>query len=357
MHVLVDAERLRNPNNGLGQLCRFLGEELTRQRPNDALVTFLVPESRRGVFGPSVNYATPRWWQRIVPSGSYDVWHATHQDSPFVPSRGSRVVLTILDLNFLERPDYGPAKKARRLAAVQRRVDRASAIATISEYTASVVRQHVRVPQIPVRVIYLGNPLPPEVSSDAAGSANPALRGLTAGDRFLLFVGVLHPKKNVHTLLPTVAQLPDTKLVLAGPDGHSYAARLRAEVDSLGLHDRVLIPGAVDDETKRWLYQHASALAFPSLSEGFGLPVLEAMAHGKPAFLSRLTSLPEIGGDAAFYFDSFEPSEMARTIREGLEKMTTDPGSADRLRRHASQFTWSEAARDYWDLFAAVARK
>jgi glycosyltransferase involved in cell wall biosynthesis len=84
--------------------------------------------------------------------------------------------------------------------------------------------------------------------------------------------------------------------------------------------------------------------------------VLEAMAHGKPAFLSRLTSLPEIGGEAAFYFDSFEPSAMALTIREGLDAVAKDPSSADRFRRHASQFSWSDTARLYWELFATVAR-
>jgi glycosyltransferase involved in cell wall biosynthesis len=355
MRILVDAERLRSPNNGLGQLCRRLGEALARQQPPESRLTFLVPDDRRGVFGQSVAYESPRWWRKRLSTGTFDVWHATHQDSAFVPSRRSRVVLTILDLNFLERADYSASKKARRLASVQRRVNRASAIATISEYTASVVRERLRVPDIPLRVIYLGNPLPAGDGPAPPPSNHPMLARL-AGARFFLFVGVLHPKKNLHTLLPALARLPGRNLVLAGPDGHAYATRLREEVVALGLEDRVIIPGPVDDPTKRWLYEHCDALLFPSLSEGFGLPVLEAMANGKPVFLSRLTSLPEIGGDDAFYFESFEPDVMAETIRQGLEQFAADPTHVERVRRHAGRFSWENAAREYWSLYADVAR-
>jgi glycosyltransferase involved in cell wall biosynthesis len=356
MRILVDTERLRNPNNGLGQLCRRLGEELARQRPPRDHLTFLVPDARRGIFGADVAYATPRWWQRVLPSGRYDVWHATHQDSAFVPSRGSRMVLTILDLNFLERADYSASKKARRLASVQRKIDRASAIGTISAYTASVVRANLTVPDIPVEVIYLGNPLPPNGSGGTAPRSDSTLAPLASGIPFFLFVGVLHPKKNLHTLLPMLAHLPGASLVLAGPDGHAYAARLREEADSLGLRDRVLIPGAIDDETKRWLYQRCTGLLFPSLSEGFGLPVVEAMSYGKPPFLSRLTSLPEIGGDAAFYFDSFDALDMAETVRRGLDRMAHDPALKDRLVQRANRFSWQDAARAYWTLYSASGR-
>jgi glycosyltransferase involved in cell wall biosynthesis len=356
IRILVDTERLRNPNNGLGQLCRRLGEELVRLRPSHAELTFLVPDTRRGVFGSGVDYAPPQWWKRVWPSGSFDVWHATHQDSAFVPSRRSRLVLTILDLNFLERSDYGADKKQRRLANVQRKVNRASAIATISAYTASVVREHLRVPEIPLQVIYLGNPTPPGDTATTRPRAHSTLDALSDSARFLLFVGVLHPKKNVHTLLPALAHLPGRTLVLAGPDGHAYANRLRETAASLGLEERVVIPGAVDETTKHWLYEHCEALVFPSLSEGFGLPVLEAMAHGKPVFLSRLTSLPEIGGTEAFYFESFDPADMAETIRGGLDQFEADRTFADRLRRRAAQFSWEETARAYWALYHLVAR-
>src|SRR5207248_6977970 len=147
LKVLVDAERLRNPNNGLGQLTRWLGAELVRQRqPGDAL-TFLVPPAAIGVFGNDVAYRAATMWRTLWsgPTAGIDVWHVTHQDSAFAPPRGVRSLLTILDLNFLERADYSDATKARRLAKVQRKLDRASIVTTISEYTASVVRSRLRV--------------------------------------------------------------------------------------------------------------------------------------------------------------------------------------------------------------------
>jgi glycosyltransferase involved in cell wall biosynthesis len=93
---------------------------------------------------------------------------------------------------------------------------------------------------------------------------------------------------------------------------------------------------------------------FPSLSEGFGLPVVEAMSVGKPAFLSRLTSLPEIGGDAAYYFESFEPESMIATVQRGLKDFDEHPQRAAELRAFAARYSWSRAATEYWALYDEV---
>lgn len=348
MRVLFDAERLRNPNSGLGQFCRGLGEALVRLRPADARLAFLVRDGDRGTFGQGVGYERVTWRRWFVAGGEYDVWHATHQDSVFAVPRAARVVLTILDLNFLERADYSPRKKRRRMAAVQRRVDRADVIATISEYSAESIREHLRVGSREVKVIY-----PAETRS--AYSATPPT--FTHGEPFLLFVGGVHPRKNVHALLPMMRELPEYQLVIAGPAEGDYAARIRSDIASLGLAPRVSVPGAVDEPTKAWLYEHCAGLVFPSLSEGFGLPVVEAMARGKPVFLSRLTSLPEVGGNDAFYFENFEPRRMAAAVRAGLAAQAADPERSQRLVARASRFTWDAAAAEYWRLYAALATR
>jgi glycosyltransferase involved in cell wall biosynthesis len=307
-----------------------------------------------GVFGAGVRYEPARRWRALLPVRGVDVWHTPHQDASFRPARRSRVVLTLLDLNFLERHDYSERKKARRLAAVQKKVNRAAAIATISEYTATVVRQRLDIPDIPFRVVYLGNPLA-AVGAATPPAANSLLGSLTSSAPFFLFVGVLHPKKNLHTLLAALPALPNYRLVLAGSNNHPYATQLRQQAKNLGVADRVLMPGPVDDSTKRWLYERSQGLLFPSLSEGFGLPVVEAMSCGKPVFLSRLTSLPEIGGDDAYYFDSFAPDDMAETIRAGLSDFSASPLRARRLRERAERFSWARAAAEYWSLYVAVA--
>jgi glycosyltransferase involved in cell wall biosynthesis len=348
MKVVFDAERLRNPNSGLGQFCRSLGNALVEIKPPDAELSFVVPPGMESTFPSSPTMRT-KWWMRIQTPSYADVWHAPHQDIWIRPPAGARLVLSIMDLNFLERAEYSDAKKARRLAAVQKKVDAADAIATISEYTASVVRKHLTVPDIPVRVIHLGNPM------DGQPGGSRPVPGLGPGS-FFLFVGVVHPKKNVATLIPVMRAFPDMKLVVAGDDKHPYFGEVLHAAEKAQVKDRVKFAGAVDEPTKRWLYENCRALLFPSLSEGFGLPVVEAMSAGKPAFLSSLTSLPEIGGDAAYYFDSFEPDSMAATVKRGLDDFDAHPQRADELRAYASRYSWMRAATEYWALYDEVFR-
>jgi glycosyltransferase involved in cell wall biosynthesis len=352
--VLIDAAKLRDMNSGLGQFTRSLGLELMRIRPVDVRLGFVVPKDRIGAFGDDARYVTDTWTRRVRLTDRMDVWHAIHQDSPFRPRRGTRTLQTILDLNFLERADYSARKRQRRLDAVQRRIDRAASITTISAYTAEVVRRHLDVGATPIHVVHLGNPL------RAVGGSPRRPRALAAwpaGDeRFLLFVGVVHPKKNVRLIVAMLRELPSYRLVIAGRDDHPYAAQVRDDIRAAGLENRAAVIGTVDDDEKRWLLDHAAGLVFPSLSEGFGLPVVEAMDAGIPVFLSRLTSLPEIGGDEAFYFPSFDPQEMAHTVVDGLRAFSADPTLRDRLRQRAATFSWDRAARRYLTLYSELAR-
>jgi glycosyltransferase involved in cell wall biosynthesis len=348
MKVVFDAERLRNPNSGLGQFCRALGNALLAVRPPTDSLSFMVPPGCEGTFAAPAKRT--RWWMRYVTPSYADVWHAPHQDIWIRPPAAARLVLSIMDLNFLERAEYSDAKKARRLAAVQKKVDDADAIATISAFTADVVKKHLTIPDIPVRVIHLGNPL----DGIAPLVGRPTEFSGLAGRSFFLFVGVIHPKKNVKTLLPLLRAFPRMAMVMAGPNDHPYASEVRQAADELGVGDRLVIPGAVSDRAKLWLYEHCRALLFPSISEGFGLPVVEAMSVGKPAFLSRLTSLPEIGGDVAYYFDSFEPDAMAHVVQRGLEDFDGHPQRASELRAYASRYSWTTAATEYWALYDEV---
>lgn len=353
MNVVFDAERLRNPASGLGQLCRSLGAALLTERPAGTTVSFIVPRAQLGTFGMEARHIETRWWHRYRAPAAPDVWHATHQDVWIRPPRGVPMVLTIMDLNFLERADYSARRKALRLAAVQRLVDRAAVLSAISAYSAAVIQQHLRVNERPVHVVHLGNALG-AVRERLAAPADPRLASLRSGS-FFLSLGVLHPKKNLHTLLPVLQRFPERRLVLAGPDNHPYAGDVARQAAALGVGDRVVIPGAVSDAVRRWLYEHCEALLFPSLSEGFGLPIVEAMSLGKPVFAARLTSLPEIGGDAAHYFDSFDADSMAETIRRGLADYTSNPSRRQELVAHAARYSWERAARVYWQLYRDAA--
>ncbi|MVM38857.1 glycosyltransferase [Spirosoma sp. HMF3257] len=355
--LFIDAERLRDLNSGLGQVCLHLGHELVRQRPDGWTLTFLVPKGKSGVFGNSVAYIEATWRQKIWIAGQYDVWHCLHQDSVYLPrrSQSAKLMLTIYDLNFLERADYSAAKKARRISQLQRKINRASLLTAGSAFTASVVRKHLQIPEsLPFDVVYTGVAVDPK-NTPAQLPADTPIAQFTQSS-FFLFVGVIHPKKNVHTLLPLLEAFPDYRLVLAGPDRHPYAQHIREQAEKLGVADRLLMPGAVDEATKLWLYAHCEAFLFPSLTEGFGLPVAEAMTFGKPVFISNLTSLPEVGGKEAYYFENFEPESMAKLVHDGLHDFGQNPLREDRLRRRAASFSWPSVGKEYWALYEGLAR-
>lgn len=351
--LFIDAERLRDLNSGLGQVCLHLGHELVRQCPSDWQLTFLVPKGQVGVFGKSVDYVEASWMRKVWISDRYDVWHCLHQDSAYLPSR-SKLVLTVHDLNFLARTDYSTSKMAGKLAHLQRKIDRAAVVTGISNYTASVMREYLKFStDRPIRVIYNGVSV--DGPTELVDQPQPVF--LTGNDiPYFLFVGVIHPKKNVHTLLPLLEAFPDYQLVLAGPNGHSYAQHIREQGQKLGLADRLLMPGAVDEATKSWLYAHCEAFLFPSLAEGFGLPVAEAMAFGKPVFISNLTSLPEVGGKEAYYFDNFEPESMAQTIHDGLHDFGQNPLREQRLKKRAAGFSWPTVAGEYWKVYQELVK-
>jgi glycosyltransferase involved in cell wall biosynthesis len=125
------------------------------------------------------------------------------------------------------------------------------------------------------------------------------------------------------------------------------------EAKRLGVADRIFFAGPVSEAEKYWYLQQCAAFVFPSLSEGFGLPVIEAMHFGKPVLLSRATSLPEIGGSAAYYFDSFEPAHMSGLAAKAVQDVARN-GKEAAIQQWAAQFSWEAAAREYCALYSRL---
>lgn len=351
MRIFLDLEKLRDPYSGLGQFCAHLGRALVETRPPDSDLTAYLPEKYIGFLGHDVRYQIagkrPGYPAEKSP---FDIWHNTHQDARYWPSsRATRTVLTIHDLNFLERSDYGALKKRFKLWQQQRLIDRADALVAISAFTAGQVRQHLSIGNKPLHVILNG--CPPLVSENKqtliSGLAQP----------FVLALGVVHPKKNWHVLLPLIQRFPERQLVIAGSDTHPYGSHLRQEIINLGLERQVHLMGPVTEAQKAWLLRNCEALWFPSLSEGFGIPPIEAMRVGKPVFLSNLTSLPEVGGAEAYYWDSFAPDVMAEVFVKGMADFRRDPAKAEILHRRATLFSWEKAAIAYWEIYKDILQK
>ena len=347
--LFLDTERMANLSSGIGQVCLHLGRELVRQQPPGWELTFLVSPEQMGMFGPTANYVTATRWRRVWHPWTFDVWHCLYQNSRYLPVRPTSLVYTIHDLNYLHLPDYSDRRKARQKARYERIIGRATTVTTISKHVAQDVRRQLTVaPGTAIDVIYWG------VNTPADSPPRPADISLTGP--FLFFVGMLQPYKNIHTMLPILRAYPAYQFVLAGPDKPAYRESILKQAEEMGVAGRVRVLGIVDEPTKWWLYANCEAFLFPSLHEGFGLPVIEAMRFGKPVFCSALTSLPEVGGANAFYFPSFEPDAVVETFRQGMDAYRNDPAMPDHLRRHSQSFSWEAAAANYWKIYQDVFR-
>lgn len=365
--VVLDLEKLRHANCGLGRFCRHLADGILALGEQSFDPVFFLPqtlpqETVRHFRAEGVEQIEVSPWRKetfaslyrpfLAPfqrRHRYDLWHVTNQTSKYLPLDPSvPVVLTIHDLNFLhdDRHKDRPRAVARKLADIQRKVDRATAIVTDSRYVADDVAAHLRLGSKPVHVVAPGLSAPP-VASVVAPVWAP--RG-----RFLLSIGNCLPHKNFHALFGLIESLPDLTLVIAGKRETPYGEHLRREVAARHLGDRVIMTGQVSDGDRQWLYEHCEAFVFPSLTEGFGFPVLEAMQCGKPVFMSRRTSLPELGGPLGFYWDSFGAEHMAGVFRAGMTAVAALPTFAASARARAGEFSWENAARGYLRVYRSI---
>lgn len=345
--AFVEMEKLKVPHSGLGQFCLHAGRAMVDRRPATLELHFYVPGARRGVFGDGARYVTHSPLHKLTSASRepFDVWHCIHQDSRYLPPRrATKLVLTIHDLNFMQK--YSGWRRAARLRSLQRRIDRADAVTFISAFTERTVREHLRLDGKRTRVVYNGNSL-----RSCPGAPRP---GFAPPGPFLFTIGIVSPKKNFHVLVPFLRELRDRSLVIAGCSTSPYAQSILHLAQEWGVADRVILPGNVTDEEKYWLFANAEAFVFPSLAEGFGLPVIEAMSIGKPVFLSTRTSLPETGGGEAFYWDDFDPAAMRDVFERGMREVGSDPGKEGRLREWAARFSWDRAAREYLELYAEL---
>lgn len=343
MKILIDLSILRHPWCGLGQIAMSYGQWYAAH-PETIVegceVTLLVPKAFVGAFGDKVDYLEARDIYRLLPClmPRYDLWHSIHQMSPFRPSsRSTRRIVTIHDVNFIY--EKRGAKRQKYTHRLQRECDSADEICFISRFAQKDTAKHIDIGGKPQHVIYNG------VATLTEGTQEPVAQA-SDGTPFMLSIGVLKAKKNLHTLLPMMDLMPGFRLIIAGDDSDTYAQQLR---DQLPQHPNVSIVGTVSNEQRRWLYAHCSALLFPSLSEGFGLPIIEAMQWGKPVFCSDRTSLPEIGSTHAFYFTDFEPESMAAVVKRGLAAF--DAAAALAEQKYAAAYSYESHMRQYWSIY------
>jgi glycosyltransferase involved in cell wall biosynthesis len=287
------------------------------------------------------------WEQVVWPLAAVrrrlDLMHSMAFVSPLVAP--CPVVVTVYDLSFIHYPERFPVWQRRYLAGQTARSCRqARRVVAISESGRRDIHACFGVPLAHIDVVTPGvdahfRPRPPaEVEAFRRREELPA--------RFLLHVGTLQPRKNIPLLLKAVAQLkrPELLLVLAGGKGWFYDEIFEA-VQALGLEKQVRFAGYVPDAELPLWYSAASLLLFPSVYEGFGMPVIQAMACGTPVVAANASAVPEAAGEAALFFDPQDVTALA----EQMEKVVDNPALAavmvERGYAQAQRFSWEESGR------------
>ena len=347
--IVFDCERMKHSNTGLYYYCLNLGLHLKKNLNNPhEQVTYYLPDNAVPVFGSDLHIRQHSLQKFYMPDlKGFSIWHSTFHSTNYIPHRNRKikVVLTIHDLNFLYEQKT-EAKRLKLLRHLQSNVDRSDAIICISEFCRKDVLTHCNTGNRPVYVIYNGtNTLkPPGLSSESYKPERP----------FLFSLGVICRKKNFHVLLPLLEQNQHMELLIAGrKDDPDYLHFINKSAKQLRIEDNLRVLGTISEAEKAWYYTNCYAFAHPSIAEGFGLPVAEAMSVGKPVFLSDRTALPEIGKNVAFYFRDFNARHMQNVFINGMRQYRQQK-MEQTIRQHGGSFCWEKASKQYIDVYRSL---
>jgi glycosyltransferase involved in cell wall biosynthesis len=371
--IAIDATYTVDPEpSGIAIYSRRLIESLAeREAPHRFLICYRLSRwgRRRAFLRPQTR--TPTRWHS-APSSTFsvrlmqehltfwlpwqaEVFHSLAQRPPAFHFR--KEIVTVLDVFPITGRDYSTPDFQKRFSAMLREaITRAARIITLSQYTADQLARHCGVEREQIRVIPAGVDLPEKVL-DLNERQREREQLVGAGNEMVFAAGAIQTRKNTLNAVRAMASLPaNYRLVLAGGNGYGSEAVYNF-IRSSGLESRVKVLGYVTDDRLRLLYQAASLFLFPSLEEGFGLPVLEAMAYGVPVVASSTSSLPEVGGDAALYVDPRNPEEIAEKIQRGVEDADLRAGLTQRGLARARQFTWQRMAEETLKVYDEVLKE
>lgn len=323
--------------SGVGVYSREMLAGLARAHPDEEFLYCYRPHRFLRSYREKIPSNAVRRLLAGSPPG--DVFHALNQR---MDARARRGVTTFHDL-FVLTSEYSTADFRARFAEQARRAAGMSdAIIAVSRFTATQVEELLKVPASRIRVIPHGVRMAAET---------PVVR-----EKLVLFVGAIQRRKNVARLVKAFERLPDDwRLALAGAANGFGAAEELSAVEQSARRGSIDIRGYVTARELENLYRRASIFAFPSLDEGFGMPILEAMAHGVPVITSNTSAMPEVAGSAAMFIDPRD----AEALGDALVRVAADaPLREDLIRRgfeRAREFTWESAVERTWSVYREIA--
>lgn len=288
-----------------------------------------------------------------------DIVHSNSFIVPEFKGSGKRVVVTVYDTSVMSHPEcHRKFNIMHCVRGITEAVKRADAIIAISEHTKRDIIKYFNAPEDLITVTHLAaGPEYHEVRDPAALASVRARYDLP--ENYVLFVGSLEPRKNIKTLLKAYSVVParlrkEFPLVIAGAKGW-LNSDIPSLVEGLGIKESVRFTGYIDGHDISAVYSGASVFAYPSLYEGFGLPILEAMSCGAPVITSNTSSMPEVAGDAARLVDPLNAEELA----SALEAVLDNEGLRAEMKKkglvRAASFSWDRCARETLEVYGKVA--
>jgi glycosyltransferase involved in cell wall biosynthesis len=361
MHIGLNAHLLSSQagyrSAGIHGYIHHLLKHLPQAAPGDWRFTAMVGAANRAQYD-GITMRRSRWdnespnkrilWEQLAQPfqlDDFDLYHALAFVAPLWLSKPC--VVTVYDLSFMRYPErLSPSRRLYLRLFTGLTCRRARRVIAISHSTGDDVATLLGVPREKIDVTPLGydaevfKPLPLEqIAQFRAQKSLP--------ERFWLFVGTLEPRKNLVTLLRAYAALPRAErlpLVLGGGKGWKYDD-IFATVEDQQLRDEVLFPGFIPTEELPLWYNSTEVFLFPSVFEGFGLPVLEAMACGRPVITSNVSSLPEVAGDAGLCLPPHEVEAWTAALSRAYHDAQWRRAVGERGLQAAQRFTWQETAR------------
>lgn len=341
--ALVTFDSMKDTNCGYYSFGKGLGDALLSENNGKYDLSFYLFEKTR-YFDGRVNIRHLSILDNVpfLSNNNYDVVHFTDQTCRLRPWRvNAKKIMTIHDMNKVHLKKSKPGSIKRYLKRLGKRIRAVDRVVAISQFVANDVIKYFPEAAGKVSVVYNG--------ADKLTLADNHVPARIPQKPFLFTIGLLSVQKGFH-LLPALLAGNDYELVIAGIET-PHKDKIIAEAIKYNCVDRVIITGPVSEADKAWYYKECSAFVFPSIAEGFGLPVIEAMYFGKPVFLARSTSLPEVGGELAYYFDNFEPAYMQTVFNEGMKDYANNNRAAAII-EHAHKFSWEKTAQQYMQLYA-----
>lgn len=344
MPIALDATYSLGPNlSGIGVYSREILYGLACSHPEEEFQYCYRPHRFVASYREKIPKNAVRRLLVGTPPG--DVFHALNQR---LDSRARRAVSTFHDL-FVMTAEYStPDFRARFAEQARRAAEMSDAIIAVSQFTADQVEEFLRVPRERIRVIHHGVRTP-----DAA--SRPPAKAEAPRENLVLFVGAIQKRKNIARIVKAFERLPNSwRLVLAGsPDGFGAQEELAA-IERSPRRGDIQVPGYVSADELASLFSRASIFAFPSLDEGFGMPVLEAMAHGVSVVTSTTSALPEVAGDAAILVDPLDTD----AIGDALVSLASDSARRAALAHagleRARSFSWESAVQKTWRVYTEI---